>query len=115
MRIKIKTLLFVHLGEETELDVEEDLVTLGCLDHRNQGSAALLLVRRVRNLDQSGHSIVVFGTSLVCFPVSWAETGSRKKAALASVDRSPSKLSHDFTNKASLPIAQLGLVLYLQS
>lgn len=58
------------MREQTELDMEEDMVTQGCLESQNQESASPLLVGRVRNLDQSGYSIVVFGTSQVCFPAS---------------------------------------------
>lgn len=53
------------MREQTELDMEEDMVTQGCLESQNQESASPLLVGRVRNLDQSGYSIVVFGTSQV--------------------------------------------------
>lgn len=63
MRIKMKTLLFVNLGgtaweKKTELDMKDDLVILGYVGSHNWGSAAPLPLRRVRNLDQNGHSRV---------------------------------------------------------
>lgn len=56
MRIKMKTLLFINLGgiaweKKTELDMKDDLVMLGYVESQNQGSAAPLRVRRVRNID----------------------------------------------------------------
>lgn len=54
------------MGEKTELDVKDDLAMLGYVESQNRGSAAPSPVRRVRNLDQNGHSREV-GTSQVCF------------------------------------------------
>lgn len=52
----MKTLLFINLGgiaweKKTELDMKDDLVMLGYVESQNQGSAAPLRVRRVRNID----------------------------------------------------------------
>lgn len=70
----MKTLLFVNLGgiaweKKTELDMKDDLVMLGYVESQNQGSVAPLPVRRVKNIDQNGHSRAV-DTSQVCFPES---------------------------------------------
>lgn len=33
-----------HLGEQIELDVEEDLVTIGCLESQKSGASSFILV-----------------------------------------------------------------------
>lgn len=57
------------MGGKTELNMKDDLVMLGYVESQNRGSVAPLPVRRVRNIDQNGHSRAV-GTRQVCFPES---------------------------------------------
>lgn len=54
------------MGEKTELDMKDDLAMPGYVESQNRGSAVPSPERRVRNLDQNGHSREV-GTSQVCF------------------------------------------------
>lgn len=57
------------MGGKTELNMKDDLVMVGYVESQNRGSVAPLPLRRVRNIDQNGHSRAV-GTSQVCFPES---------------------------------------------
>lgn len=69
------------MGEKTELDVKDDLVMLGYMESQNRGSVAPSPVRRVRNLDQNGHSRAA-GTTQVFLRILSRDCSRREVAAI---------------------------------